>query len=180
MLLETVGANGEFLSECSMGRVMNPGHDLESCWFLLDEIDHLEDNSILDNATNIYNWAQQRGWDDKYGGLLYFVDVLGLPPEQYEHDMKLWWVADEAITASLKFYCKTGEEKFFKDFQRNWEYAFRVFHDPEFGEWYGYLRRDGAPTEPPCKGSTYKGPFHLCRMLMNVDEMLAKLLNEHS
>ena len=37
--------------------------------------------------------------------------------------------------------------------------------DPEYGEWFGYLRRDGKPTEPPCKGHTYKGPFHVMRML---------------
>ena len=27
----------------------------------------------------------------------------------------------------------------------------------EYGEWLGYLRRDGKPTEPPCKGHTYQG-----------------------
>ena len=32
--------------------------------------------------------------------------------------------------------------------------------DEEYGEWFGYLRRDGKPTEPPCKG-----PFHVMRML---------------
>lgn len=37
--------------------------------------------------------------------------------------------------------------------------------DTEYGEWFGYLRRDGKPTEPPCKGHTDKGPFHVMRML---------------
>ena len=35
-------------------------------------------------------------------------------------------------------------------------------------EWLGYLRRDGKPTEPPCKGHTYKGAFHVMRMLAKV------------
>ena len=45
------------------------------------------------------------------------------------------------------------------------DYAFSHFSDPKYGEWFGYLRRDGKPTEPPCKGHTYKGPFHVMRML---------------
>mgnify|MGYP002508174424 CR=1 FL=1 len=39
------------------------------------------------------------------------------------------------------------------------------FADPEYGEWYGYLRRDGLPTQPSTKGSTFKGPFHLMLVL---------------
>ena len=56
------------------------------------------------------------------------------------------------------------------------DYCQRHFADPAFGEWYGYLRRDGQPTQPPCKGSTFKGPFHLPRMLMMLDGMLDGLL----
>ena len=42
-------------------------------------------------------------------------------------------------------------------------------------EWYGYLRRDGLPTMPPTKGSTFKGPFHLPRCLMQLDQMMTEL-----
>jgi N-acylglucosamine 2-epimerase len=42
--------------------------------------------------------------------------------------------------------------------------SFRHFLDREFGEWYGYLRRDGR-VSVPLKGNTWKGPFHLPRML---------------
>ena len=38
--------------------------------------------------------------------------------------------------------------------------------------------RDGKPTEPPCKGSTFKGPFHLPRMLIMTDLMAGELLAE--
>ena len=52
------------------------------------------------------------------------------------------------------------------------------FADPVYGEWYGYLRRDGKPTEPSTKGSTFKGPFHLPRMLSMVDVMIGEILGE--
>lgn len=31
--LESVGMNGEFQSDISAGRVVNPGHDIECSWF---------------------------------------------------------------------------------------------------------------------------------------------------
>jgi N-acylglucosamine 2-epimerase len=50
------------------------------------------------------------------------------------------------------------------------------FSDPEYGEWYGYLRRDGLPTEPSTKGSTFKGPFHMPRSMIMVDSLIDQLV----
>ena len=177
MLLETVGVKGEFMDYCSAGRQIYPGHDIEASWFLLSEAIDTNDEELVKKAERIFFDAVERGRDETYGGLLYFVDAYNFPPEQYEHDMKLWWVHNEAIIASLMFYVHTGNDKYADLFREFTEYAFRVFSDPENGEWYGYLRRDGKPTEPPCKGSTYKGPFHLPRMLMTVDTLLASIEN---
>lgn len=85
--------------------------------------------------------------------------------EAYEHDMKLWWPHNETVIASLMLYKHTRNEKYKEIFDRVCKYAFEHFSDPKYGEWFGYLRRDGKPTEPPCKGHTYKGPFHVMRML---------------
>lgn len=38
-LLEMVGPNGEFIDTCN-GRVINPGHCIETAWFLLEEAKH--------------------------------------------------------------------------------------------------------------------------------------------
>ena len=103
------------------------------------------------------------------------MDCLGKPPEAYEHDMKLWWPHNEAVIASLMAYRDTGKQIYLDWFIKLVDYCKKVFSDPTYGEWYGYLRRDGRPTMPPCKGSTFKGPFHLPRMLMMVDDMLTTL-----
>ena len=58
------------------------------------------------------------------------------------------------------------------DRYRTLDYCEKHFADPAYGEWYGYLRRDGQPTEPPCKGSTFKGPFHVPRSLILVDKLM--------
>lgn len=175
--LETVGMNGEFMGDFTAGRVVNPGHDIECSWFLLEEAAYRKDAALAKSAVQVFDYAIEAGWDNEYGGLLYFLDCKGLPPEAYEHDMKLWWPHDEILIASLMIYRDTGDEKYLEWFTKTLDYCKKVFSDPEYGEWYGYLRRDGKPTEPPCKGSTFKGPFHLPRMLIQVEQMCGQLLN---
>ena len=174
--LETVGPSGEFLSDISAGRLVNPGHDIECSWFLLDQAKRSGDERAGRRAVQIFDQAIDRGWDRKYGGILYFIDCKGFPPEAYEHDMKLWWPHNEAMISSLMIYRDTGDERYLEWFLRIVSYCREHFADPEFGEWYGYLRRDGIPTEPACKGCTFKGPFHVPRSLILVDRMLDGIL----
>jgi N-acylglucosamine 2-epimerase len=71
-------------------------------------------------------------------------------------------------------YKHTGNQKYKDIFDTVCDYAFTHFSDREFGEWFGYLRRDGKVTEPPCKGHTYKGPFHVLRMLAKCMTIIEK------
>ncbi len=177
-VLENVGPNGEARLEFTEGRVLNPGHAIEGAWFLLEHAARKNDKALLTRCEDIFNWSFARGWDKEYGGILYFTDVCGLPPESYEHDMKLWWPHNEALICSLMLYRDTGKQEYLDKFYLVLDYCKEHFADPAYGEWYGYLRRDGKPTEPPCKGSTYKGPFHLPRMLSIVDHLLGELLEK--
>lgn len=176
--LESVGPNGEFRGDVTEGRVVNPGHDIECSWFLMEYANYLGDRELHALAEGVFNDAIEAGWDREYGGLLYFIDCKGLPPEAYEHDMKLWWPHDEILIASMMAYRDTGNEAYYDWFTKTLEYCKRVFSDPEYGEWYGYLRRDGKPTMPSTKGSTFKGPFHLPRMLSMVDQMMGEVLEK--
>ena len=171
-MFENITQENEVVLNSSPCRVINPGHDIECAWFLLEEGIKRSDKGIIDFAKTVFDEAFERGWDKEYGGITYFKDVLGLPVEAYEHDMKLWWPHNETVIASLMLYKHTGEEKYKEIFDRVCNYAFEHFSDPEYGEWFGYLRRDGKPTEPPCKGHTYKGPFHVMRMLAKCLTML--------
>ena len=158
-------ADGSVILDSAPCRVINPGHDIECSWFLFEEGIKRGDGELAAFARTVFDDAFRLGWDGEYGGILYFKDVLGKPVEAYEHDMKLWWPHNEAAIASLMLYKHTGDAKYKEIFDRVNDYAFSHFSDPEYGEWFGYLRRDGKPTEPPCKGHTYKGPFHVMRML---------------
>ncbi|MDO4546653.1 MAG: AGE family epimerase/isomerase [Clostridia bacterium] len=173
--LETVCVDGAPMLDISSGRVVNPGHDIECAWFLMEEANHIDDKGLYNTAKDIFDMAFNAGWDDEYQGLKYFIDCLGKPPESYEHDMKLWWPHNEILIASIMLYRDLKDEKYLDIFLKTCDYCKKYFCDPEYGEWFGYLRRDGLPTEPPCKGSTFKGPFHIPRCLMMVDKILDQL-----
>ncbi len=176
--LENVGPNGEARLDFTEGRIVNPGHDIEGVWFMLEHAKRTGDRALVEKCEQVYRFAMDAGWDKEYGGLLYFVDALGLPPEAYEHDMKLWWPHNEILITSLMLYRDTGKDEYLDDFYKTLDWCKAYFADPENGEWYGYLRRDGKPTEPSTKGSTFKGPFHLPRCLAMVDGMMGEILGE--
>lgn len=177
-LLENVDIDGTPRLYYTEGRIVNPGHDIEGAWFMLEHAKRTGDKELVTKCAQIFDWAIEAGWDCEYGGLLYFIDCLGKPPEAYEHDMKLWWPHNEIMIASLMLYRDTGEEKYLDWFDKTLDYCKAHFADPEYGEWYGYLRRDGLPTMPPTKGSTFKGPFHLPRALVMCDLMLTELIGD--
>lgn len=175
-VLENVAEDGTPRLYYTEGRTVNPGHDIEGVWFLLEHAKRTGDKELVEKAAQIFDWAIGAGWDNEYGGLLYFTDCLKKPPEAYEHDMKLWWPHNEIMISSLMLYRDTGREEYLDWFDKTLEYCKAHFADPEYGEWYGYLRRDGLPTQPSTKGSTFKGPFHLPRALIMCDAMLGQLL----
>ena len=176
--LESVAPDGTPELWYTAGRVVNPGHDIECSWFVMEEANYENNPDLHRQAVEMFDDAFTAGWDKEYGGLLYFIDCLGKPPEAYEHDMKLWWPHNEILIASMMIYRDTGDEKYLNYFYQTLDYCKEHFADPEFGEWYGYLRRDGKPTMPSTKGSTFKGPFHLPRSLIMVDTMIDQILRK--
>jgi N-acylglucosamine 2-epimerase len=163
VLMETVGPVGEIIDHHD-GRTLNPGHAIECAWFILHEGKWREDRRLIQLGCTILDWMWQRGWDEEFGGLFYFRDLRGLPVQEYWHDMKFWWPHCEAIIATLLAHQITGNAKYARWYQQVHDWSFQRFSDPEFGEWYGYLHRDGSISSR-AKGTMYKGPFHLPRML---------------
>lgn len=173
--LENVAPDGSPRLGISEGRIVNPGHDIECSWFLMEWAKITKDPSLIDKARQIFDIAFEKGWDREYGGILYFTDCLGLPPESYEHDMKLWWPHNEALIASLMLYRETADENYLEIFETLINYCNSHFASAHCGEWYGYLRRDGKPTLPACIGSTFKGPFHVPRCLIILDQIIKEM-----
>lgn len=175
-LLETVGPNGEFIDSIN-GRLINPGHCIETSWFLMDVAERRGDKKLLEFALQILDWSWDWGWDKEFGGIINFRDCKGYPQQDYSQDMKFWWPQTEAIIANLYAYKLTGDEKYLKRHRQISEWTYAHFPDHEYGEWYGYLHRDGSVAQA-AKGNIFKGPFHIPRMMirsfMLCNEILAK------
>ena len=168
-VLEMVGPNGEFIDTLA-GRVINPGHAIETSWFLLDVAEARGDAALREVALKILDWSWAWGWDKTFGGIISFKDCRNLPPQSYEQDMKFWWPQCETIIASAYAYKLTGEKKYLKMHELANAWAWKHLKDRRYPEWYGYLHRDGTVAQP-AKGNIFKGPFHIPRMLAKTWEL---------
>ena len=176
-LLETVGPNGEFI-DTNATRTINPGHCIETSWFILEEAKNRNWNKeMVDTALTILDWSWEWGWDKEYGGIINFRDCRNLPSQDYAHDMKFWWPQTEAIIATLYAYQATKNEKYLAMHKQISDWTYAHFPDAEFGEWYGYLHRDGTISQP-AKGNLFKGPFHIPRMMTKGYALCQELLSE--
>ena len=135
-VFEVLGADNERL-DTDDGRRITPGHAMESAAFVLHEAIARKNDALIPPALKMIDYSMARGWDDEYGGLLYFVDSEGKPPTRLEWDMKLWWPHAEALYALLLAYHLSGDEKYARWFEQMHEWTFAHFPDPEYGGWSG-------------------------------------------
>ena len=161
--------------ESSIGRQMNPGHVLEAMWFLLSYLESVPGSEEKISAiTRIISNTLDFGWDKEYGGIYYFMDALGKPHIELQHNMKLWWVHNEALLACLYAYSLTGDKHFSQWFEKIDAWTWERYPDPEYGEWFAYLDRRGERTHT-LKGGKWKTFFHVPRCLLFAAERMKKI-----
>ena len=174
VLLETVSKNGEFIDSFS-GRLICPGHAIETAWFIMREGIYRNDDSLKELGVKIFDWSWDWGWDKKYGGIIYYRDVKNKPIAEYWHDMKFWWPQCETIIATLFAYRITGNINYLEKHKLIHDYTFDLFPDKLHGEWFGYFHQDGRLSNT-IKGNTWKGPYHIPRMLLTSINQIEELL----
>lgn len=166
-MLENVSSVDGTPVDCFEGREINPGHDLEALWFMMNLGIRRGDKALIEKCVEIALKVIDLGWDKEYGGIFYFLDVKGAPQQKLEWDQKLWWVHIESAIAMLKGYQLTGNEKCLEWFLKLDEYLWNNFKDKEYPEWFGYLNRRGEMLLP-LKGGKWKGCFHVPRGLYQI------------
>ena len=162
------------LADCFEGRQVTPGHDIEAMWFIMDLGKRLARPELIEKAKDTTLRMAEYGWDKEYGGIYYFLDRKGFPPQQLEWDQKLWWVHIETLISTLKGYQLTGDPKCLEWFEKVHEYVWSHFKDSEYPEWFGYLNRRGEVLLP-LKGGKWKGCFHVPRGLYQCWHVLEDL-----
>lgn len=173
IVVENVNADGT-LADCFEGRQVTPGHAIEAMWFIMDLGVRLGRPALVEQAKETALRMAEYGWDKEYGGLFYFMDRKGCPPQQLEWDQKLWWVHIETLISMLKGYRLTGDPRCLEWFRKVHDYTWEHFKDRDYPEWFGYLNRRGEVLLP-LKGGKWKGCFHVPRGLYQCWKNLEEL-----
>jgi N-acylglucosamine 2-epimerase len=175
IMYESMAPDGSHI-DCFDGRLLNPGHGIEAMWFMMDIAERRQDKPLMEKAVqvvlNILNFA----WDKEYGGIYYFLDAQGHPPQQLEWDQKLWWVHVETLVALAMGYRLTGNQQCWDWYQKIHDYTWQHFADAEHSEWFGYLNRRGEVLLD-LKGGKWKGCFHVPRAMLMCWRQFDKLAN---
>ena len=173
IVVENVNADGS-LSDTFEGRQLTPGHAIEAMWFIMDLGKRLNRPELIEKAVQTTLKMIDYGWDKQYGGIYYFMDRKGCPPQQLESDQKLWWVHIETLISLIKGYQLTGNKECLQWFEKVHHYTWEHFKDPKHREWWGYLNRQGEVLLD-LKGGKWKGCFHVPRGLYQVWKTIAMI-----
>lgn len=174
VLVEYVALDNSFLNTPA-GRTMNPGHTIESMWFLLHLFKESGDTERIAEAIETIHWALEAGWDREFGGLFLAVDIEGKTPVYWKHaDKKLWWVFSETLYALLLCHELCGEPWCMEWYWKIHDWAFSHFPVPGYGEWTQKLNRDGSKFDGVV-ALPVKDPFHLPRALILCIDVLRRM-----
>jgi len=165
---------GSSLDDVYEGRMVNPGHGIEAMWFIMEIANQRGDSKLVKQTCDVILRALEFGWDKEYGGIYYFMDKHHKPHIELQWDMKLWWPHLEALIATIMGYRLTGNKELLSWFHKIHDYTWSRFPDKEYGEWFGYLSRQGEVNNN-CKANRWKVCFHLPRALYMVSEITAAL-----
>lgn len=171
LVYENIAPDGTLVDSFE-GRLLNPGHAIEAMWFLMDLGHKRKDPDLIEKAVHIMLQQLEYGWDQKHGGIFYFLDARGHPPQQLEWDQKLWWVHLETLVALAKAFTLTQNPEAGQWFEKVHQYTWKHFRDcRNGGEWFGYLNRQGE-VHLRLKGGKWKGCFHVPRALLQIAKTL--------
>ncbi len=172
LVREHVAPDGGLI-DAPEGRLLNPGHVVEAAWFLAEYARRIGDAQLAQDAFAMMEGALDVGWDTEHGGLYYFLDADGFSPLQLEWSMKLWWPHCEAMIGTLVAWRATGDARWWARFEEVANWTMDRFCDPEHGELFGYLTREGEVSQR-FKAGPYKGCFHVPRALWMCERLLVQ------
>ncbi len=174
-VFENVGIDGKPLLE-EQGRIMDPGHALESCWFSLRAGMECGNKAILKRAEEVLDWIIDRGYDEENGGFILLLDVDKDVPEDSQRTQnyagtiadwsdKVWWAQAEGLNALALSALLNGNERHFEYFKKLHDYVDKNFRDYEYGEWYSILTHENKMLSDN-KGFEGKGAYHVPRCVI--------------
>ncbi|MVN22738.1 AGE family epimerase/isomerase [Mucilaginibacter arboris] len=152
--------------------IISYGHDIEGSWLLLEAAEVLEDEAIIMQVKEVsvaMARAAASGLDPD-GSMYYEYEP--------EHDHLIkdrhWWVQAEAMVGFLNAWQLTGEQQFFDQFEKVWNFTHFHIIDSQKGEWVWGLKDDYTLMPGEDKVGVWKCPYHNSRSMIEVIHRLKK------
>ena len=144
------------------------GHNVENVTFLINACDAagISCAPLVDLFRSIFAFTLRYGFDHTNGGFLEACRYSGAAHKKE----KVWWVQAEGLLGSLHMFRLTGEDVYFRCFQRELEWIARRQADWSHGEWHDRIAVDGKPTGD--KAGPWKDPYHHSRALLRCLDIL--------
>ena len=160
------------------------GHNAELAWLVLHAIDVLGDppESVRRHVLGLIDHALDFGFDHRRGGLALAGPPLGQARFAWYFGadicVKRWWEQAEMLVATLAAYELTGQPRYLRALERQFDWVWRHQLDHQDGDWFEATDwRTGQPLTFR-KGDDWKEPYHGARALMEVSQRLSKFARQ--
>lgn len=145
--------------------VISYGHDIEAAWLLQWCAEVILDESLIQtykkHAVQMAD-ATFEGLDED-GGLWYEYD----PKENKLIAEKHWWPQSEFWIGMVNAWQITGDAKYLKAVEKNWEFVQQYILDTKNGEWIWGINADYSKIEKD-KAGFWKCPYHNSRACLEL------------
>nr|WP_297456740.1 AGE family epimerase/isomerase [uncultured Halomonas sp.] len=118
-----------------------PGHQTEWAKLLVVLARHHREAWLIPTARQLFLSTVEKAWHPHYGGLVYGLDLDGTISD----GDKYFWVQAESLAAAAMLGELTGERRFWRWYERIWEFSLRHMVDHRHGAWYRILSPDNRP-----------------------------------
>ena len=149
--------------------VISYGHDIEAAWLLQWCAEQIEDTDLVSIYKKHAITLAEGGLEglDKDGGLWYEYD----PEEDRMIKEKHWWPQSELWIGLVNAWQLTGDEKYLKLTQKNWEFVQEFILDKKNGEWVWGVDKNYLLIKKD-KAGFWKCPYHNSRACIELIKRL--------
>ncbi len=132
-----------------------PGHLTEWAKLLMTLYRFKSEDWMVVRAIVFFDAAMDKAWDDDNGGICYGFDPDG---EVCDGD-KYFWVQAESFAAAAHLAIQTGNDKYWKWYDKIWQHSWDHMIDHTYGAWYCILTQENERYND-VKSPTGKTDYH--------------------
>lgn len=146
------------------------GHDIEAAWLLHEAALVIEDQKWIDHTARLCLKIADATLEglDKDGGLWYEKEDALLIREKH------WWPQAEAMVGFLRAWTISGEQRWWDNSTRVWNFVKQYIRQPDGKEWYWGITADHTPMPGQDKTGFWKCPYHNSRACLEIIRTLEK------